>query len=248
MTKRDYIDEILSKKEGLSPASQRWNKVWGRAERLRKVLSLVDLLSLNGDLTCFLENRHAELSWDLRDLVAGRDEIQHEVARYIPIGLVACIEGYFRLAYADLINYGSPFRENATEFDIKFNLKMAVSLQNNSLSLGEFIAHLLTTNNLEDINGNMSVIMGEDFLRLFRRMRPILDTQQHLPFVNEDEITDGILASVRRLFELRHMFCHEADPWIAADAISITGGARSAIEFVVFSDAIINNLLQPKAT
>jgi hypothetical protein len=165
--------------------------------------------------------------------------------RYIPIGAIACLEGYFRLAFADLIDYGSPYRENASKFDVKFSIETAISLQRHSLSLGEFVAHLLTINKLADIDFNMSTIMGEDFLKVFKEMRPKLETRRSLFEQDDEEVSNWVLGNVQRLFELRHMYSHEPNPPIQEeDFYSILGGMEAVVEFLWVSDTIIDERLE----
>ena len=112
-----------------------------------------------------------------------------------------------------MINSGTPYRENIIKFDIKFDFEKLLSLQRHSLSLGEFVAHLLPVNSLDDVARNMSKIIDDCFLSRFKEMRPTLQTQMSLfgP-ADHDEISNSVMATVTRLLELRHMHCHEIDP------------------------------------
>lgn len=125
----------------------------------------------------------ARENYDSRDNVTEQDEdgvlsevqkaaqfvcSDFELSRYFPIALVSCIEGYFRLVFADLINHGAPYKDNAAKFEIKFTIDTAVSLERHSVTLGEFVAHLLPLNNLDDIESNMTTLIGESFLKLFK--------------------------------------------------------------------------------
>ncbi len=246
MSKRDYIGEILAKKERLSPNSKRLEQISGRVFRLQKTLIFLDQLKPNSDLISILEEAEEEYSFgEISDLTQNYSEIQYEAMRYIPIGLVACMEGYFRLAYADLINFGTPYRDNASEFDVKFSIESAIALERHSLSLGDFIAHLLTTNNLSNINHNMTTLIGKDFLEIFKVMRPKLETQNSLFEQDNEQVSNWVLGNVQRLFELRHLYSHEPDPPANKNDIDkISGGIEAVKEFLWVSDTIINEMLR----
>jgi|GEM_PF-5794450 len=176
------------------------------------------------------------------------DDSQAEISRYFPIALIACIEGYFRLVFADLINHGSPYKENASKFDIKFTIDTAISLEKHSVSLGEFVAHLLPLNNLEDINANMSTLMGESFLAQFKKKRAETATQLHLFPTSDEEIDARIIGIIKRLFEKRHMYCHELYPPVTDSDDSFflksdNGASDAAIEFLWVSEAGVKELI-----
>jgi hypothetical protein len=102
----------------------------------------------------------SELPIALADSVSMDWLPQVEFYRHIPVGLVACTEGYFRMVIADLIDHGSPFRENAGKFpNITFSLDTALALQKQSVSVGEFVAHLLPLSSLEDINRTLTTLL-----------------------------------------------------------------------------------------
>ena len=229
MSRRNYIDEILEKKQRLKPTSRRWALISDRINELSKIAELVELLDPQPED---------------RGEITEYEDVQWELARYIPIGFVACIEGYFRVVYANMIDRGPPFRENASHFDIKFNLSTALSLQKHSVSLGEFVAHLLPTNSLDDINRNISTLIDDDFLARFKEKRAHLDKQQRLFDITDEEISAHLLSRIKRLFELRHMYCHEADPPMSGnDLMWIEACPRYVVEFLWTSEELISELL-----
>jgi hypothetical protein len=256
MSKRDYVTEILQKRQRTAPVTRRWELVSERINDLGRIPDVIHLLEELEDVSG-LE--------DLEDYIAiqsAHDKVKHsfsltwEIARYIPIGLVACMEGYFRQVYADLINHGSPYKANASKFtDIKFSIEIAISLENHSLSIGDFVAHLLTTNNLEDINKNISTLIGDDFLEKLKAARQSaiphsyefrLDSNNEVYIGEPDynQINSYMIKSVKRMFELRHMFCHEIDPRMSReDFYSILKYPEIALEFLLISEFAVDILL-----
>lgn len=216
MSRRDYVNEILSKKQRTVPTSRRWDLVSNRINDMSVIPQVIRLIE---NLQQFSLSRREELEgygWIQRDSgkVIDSSGITWEIARYIPIGLVACIEGYFRKVYADLIDHGSPYKENASKLtDIKFSIETAISLEVHSISIGEFIAHLITTNNLEDINKNISALIGDDFFKQLKAARKTAIPQYVLPLNAEnglycvepdyDELNSYMIMLIKRMFELR---------------------------------------------
>jgi hypothetical protein len=146
--KRDYINEILSKKSRLIQGSPRWTQV---AANLDRIIECLD------ELEPTLEN--------------DRYSTYSEILPYFPIQLVANFEGFFRLAYAELIDRVPAFQDNVSKLDIKFTLQVAISLRHHSVSMGDFVAHLLPISSLDDINRNMAQITGDDFLEKLKTVR-----------------------------------------------------------------------------
>lgn len=236
MGNRNYTPEILSKKSRLYPRSQRWENV---AVHLRSLEETAELLM-------FLHQRKEEI-----DEILGSgtpfsglniENSRAELEQYIPIRSIACIEGYFRLVYADLIDFGDPYRGNASKFDrVKFSIEIALSLQANSISIGEFIAHLLPLSSFEDINSSMSRLIGDDFLKLFKEKRDDLPVQQALP--GFDTFAE-LISSVKEMFELRHIYCHEI-ALVDTPRFFSPGESRirRVVEFLWISEKLVSELL-----
>jgi hypothetical protein len=198
MTKRDYITEISAKRARLLKRAPRYDQLTKR----------VDALIEMADFVTHVPRRDAPF--------------KVELTKYLPIGWVACIEGYSRLVFRDLIDHGSPFRENAAKFkDIRIGLEHVVAVQAGSVTLGEFIAHLLPANGIDDISGSMSVLLGEPFLDRLKAVRT--DIFEPGASLEELELFGQVLESVSTLFEWRHIYAHE-----------LSSKARLPIRDVVF--------------
>src|ERR1035438_2584178 len=92
--------------------------------------------------------------------------VRMEVARYFPIAAVACLEGYYKMVYADLVNAGAPYSDNAIAFsELRLGVKELLAVHRKQTSVGEMIAHQLPHNRLGDIDRNMTILTGKDFLK-----------------------------------------------------------------------------------
>ena len=157
-------------------------------------------------------------------------EIDREMLRYIPVGVVACIEGYFKGLIRDLIDLGSPYRENIVDLkEIKPTLEGLVGLSSGKATLGEFVSHFISMSNIEDIDRYVSAILGVEFLKQVK-----LTTG----------LPDKVLSGVAKCFELRHITVHE----LAPDTIPTS---KDASEFVMWgffltmaTERLLNSMLE----
>ncbi|WP_123770660.1 hypothetical protein [Vulcaniibacterium tengchongense] len=128
-----------------------------------------------------------------------------EWLKYGAIGYIACVEGYFRLLIADIIDSGEPFVERIGELkEIRFTPESVVAIHKKKVSLGHFVAHLLPLNGLSDINSHLSALLATDYTRFFSA-HPL--SQWNTSPVGE--VFPHLLAQVETLFKLRHMYAHE---------------------------------------
>src|ERR1051325_7934856 len=133
--KRDYISEILDIRSGSLKRTDRWNHF---NKRMDYIVGAIEFLKS----------------------LKGSQSERIELLKYISIGAVACLEGYMRLVFRDLVEHGSPFEQNVRKFqDVKLDLGIIFDLRREKISYGEFVAHLLSFNNLEDINRNLSILI-----------------------------------------------------------------------------------------
>lgn len=221
MSRRDYVAEILEKRGRQAATWQRWDAL---LQRLAAVASMPNHLSR---LSLLADTRVLE-----------------ELSRHIPIGLVACMEGYFRMAFANLIDYGSPFRENAGRLpNVTFSLDTALAIQRESVSIGEFVSHLLPLSSLDDLNKTLSILLGEDYLVEWKRTR-LAQPRQLTLFPELDLDTDArVLNAVTESFRLRHIFCHELAPEVTLDMSQASEITDHVIEFLWVNELIIRKRL-----
>jgi len=156
------------------------------------------------------------------------------------LALLHALKAFFRLIYSD-----SSFKDNASKFDIKFNLKTAIDLEANKLTLGEFIYHLLRVNNLDDISSNMTQILGVDFLKGFKQWRKDLDVEVNLFHLSDDEKESLLFNKLSKLFELRHCICHEAYiPVSEEDVKELVSYSRYVREFLSVTEKYVENQIK----
>ena len=139
---------------------------------------------------------------------------QRELLRYIPVGAVACIEGYYKGILRDLIDMGAPYRDNIVNLkEVKLSLEGLIGLHGGRATLGEFVAHFVGVSNLEDIDKYMSAILGTEFLKQLK---------------SETGLPEKVFSGVSRIFELRHIVVHELAP-------NVRPSPKEASEYVMWT-------------
>jgi hypothetical protein len=217
--KRNYIEEIISRRNRLLRKTDRSDQV---NKRLRPVIYSLE---------------------ELKKLKTKDKSIKTELYKYIPIAGIACVEGWYRMAVAALIDKSAPFRDNVKDFtDIKFETDSVLAIQERKLSFGEFFAHFLPVNRFEDICKGLCTISGEDFLERFKvtRINPI---QKPNPVTFTKEAPE-IFEGVKKAFRLRHIFCHELATSFRFDVNEIEHCAYGFLFFLIGADRAVQDLLQ----
>jgi len=215
--KRDYISEILDTRSRAYKRAGRWQQFVKRNE------AIIDAAN-------FLEKGR------------GDSAAKSELLKYIAIGTVACIEAYFRLAIRDLIEHGSPFEQNVRKLqDVKLELGTILDMRREKITHGELIAHLLSLNNLDDINRHMSVLIGADFLGDLKNVK-IPDFEK-----SALELMPDLYENMKELFIRRHIYCHEIAMKSKPTFVKEGRGLSAAILFVNASDNLVEQLIAKPA-
>lgn len=225
--KRDYFEEIISKKSRLHK-SKRWDLAISSLRELKECAKILEIVINDAD---YLEEKHGIFL--IRQLT--------NLDPFFPIKCVACIEGYFRLVYAHLIDFGNPFRNNAKQFsEIKFSTEIVLSLDVGDVSIGDFISHLLPIKNFGSVNFVMSTLIGENFKD---KLKAMFLKQTHMkPFLGTiEDVFNDIIRIISEMFKLRHIYCHELG---TPDKVISTpnGFVESTAKFIHLSELVIEEL------
>lgn len=179
-----------------------------------------------------------------------RTEIESELLKYFPVALVACLEGFFRLAIKEIIDTGTPFLENAVKLlsNIKFDYEVIKALHGKQITIGEFVSHQLPISSLSHIQTHLSAVLSKDFLGSLRgvsdRVAHEIHGKPETPILTDP---DSTYANVARTFELRHIICHElaTNFEISRDEIEVC--FYSTTLFLKAAEEFISETLYPGA-
>lgn len=216
-TNRNYTKEIAERNRRLLKRTKRWKQV----ERI--------IHPLIGSF------------YAIKDSAFKRD-IKSELYRSIPIRSIACLEGWFRLSVASLIDQNDEFRANAARIkEPKLDISDVLAVQSKSFSGGELVAHALPMNRLSDIEDVLSLIIGEDFSGHFKNVRINPKTAPNpVTFKNEAGL---IYKDVKKAFYLRHIFSHELATSIRVSAQQYENCVFSVFMYLVGAEQVVQELL-----
>lgn len=178
------------------------------------------------------------------------DQKNEEVTRYFPVALVACIEGYFRLAIKELIDAGEPYITNAERpaSSIKLDFTVVRAIHGKAVTVGELVGHSVPLSRLDHIESSMSSLLGVSFLD---RMRTITDRWEHevrgapeKPILTDP---DKVFAGVAKAFELRHIICHEIASAHQILYPEVSRCFECCVAFLRAADELVSETLHPGA-
>lgn len=129
------------------------------------------------------------------------------------IRAVTLLEVFTRGNLADLIDHERQFTDRAIELSkhVKIDFALIRDIQGRTITLGDILAHSVPVNSFGQIVGYFETLLGKP-------LRPILETvvnrwDTEVMKTATGSIIDDFDALARcltRLFEIRHILCHEA--------------------------------------
>src|SRR5438477_12653130 len=214
--RRDFVAEILERRNRHPKRTDRWLQFMKRGEALLFAL------------------RHVGRK------APKKHSCQAELLRYFPVAIIAASEGYFRLVYRDLIDFGDPYLRNASQFkDLSLGHEAIYAIHERRSSVGEIIAHQLSHNSLGDITRNMEALTGNDFKSALEE-ELAREANRELHRILEPS---WVFQFVVRTFDLRHIFCHELATSYPARIQEIDSCFRATFAFLYCTEIYVQKLL-----
>ena len=179
-------------------------------ERLRQI---VDRKARGLPLPAFFVSTdlgYLRIVWEKRPHSAEADDFRD----YFPIRIVTLLEVFTRDWIRALVDHGSPYTENAARLardsNLKFDYAVSEALVGRSFSLGDLVAHGISINNLDQLAGHFTKILGHDFLpplaTVHDRASVELRGKPKHPIISD---LNEMCRRLARLFEVRHIVTHE---------------------------------------
>jgi hypothetical protein len=169
-------------------------------------------------------SRIVELKNSLDNLKIDENE-DSEIFKYVPVALVATAESLCKQFVKELIDIGNPYLRNANNLsrvqNVKIDLKILSETNNKFFTIGDFIAHFLSFNNINDIDDIFSEILGCKFLSEIKQFKTPFDIEDEDKKIEYQSIhnefqtymvrnSDKVIKSVIDTYKLRHIICHES--------------------------------------
>lgn len=178
-----------------------------------------------------------EVSYNTKNLAA-----RVELFKYIPISLVACIQGYFVLAIQDLIDSGEPYTGNVCQLkDFHFKMESVIALQGRQVSLGEVVGNMLTLSSIDSLFSNIDTIVGYSFknaLQAYNFTCPCCE--QTIKLLDAEP---SVFKDISEVFKYRNIFCHELAPNQSLPIKSAKRYVQSVAFFLIVVDSLVEQIL-----
>lgn len=177
----------------------------------------------------------------------SRQALSPELLRYFPVGLVACLEGFFRIAIKQIVDRGGVYLDNAEKLfaTVKPDFNALKALHGQKITIGELAAHQVPLNRLENIQSHLSTLLGKDFLKELRSVTEpqwLMEEEAPQPILPEPDTT---FASVTRTFELRHIICHELATKFDVSLAELERCVFGTVLFLKAAQAYLEEVLNP---
>ncbi len=178
------------------------------------------------------------------------NKAESELTRYFPVALIACVEGYFRMAIKDLVDAGEPYLTNAEKpaSSLKLDFSLLRAVHGKAITVGELVAHGVQLSRLEHIEAALSSLLGKSFLQ---ELRTTTDRWAHevkgepaTPILAEPDV---VFVDVARTFELRHIICHEIASAYEIESEKVGRCFESCVSFLRAADECISETIRPGA-
>jgi uncharacterized protein YecT (DUF1311 family) len=191
-----------------------------------------------------------ELLWKVEDLARTWEKISADVemADFIPVRLCTIIEVYVRETVREVVDSSATYLDRAEPLfkNAKFDFLIAKQLHGQRVTMGDIVAHSVSVSDLEHI---FSV-----YETLFPGYRSALPTVQERWIEDSDqaqrvpilEDVEQVLASVKRLFRVRHIVTHEMPSSAPYSTEDIPVFLASARKFLSATDGFLTGELRGK--
>ncbi len=199
---------------------------------MKKQLSLTQIQD-----TLQRSKNYLEVKLELENLNNLCEKIENnKLLEFIPIKIIACFEAFFRGIYKEIIDtpkYRKRLKEVISLKNINFDFDILGAFQDNEISLGDYISHIIPCSKLEDINSNISNLLNIKFIDEIK---------------NKNNISSELLDSINNTFNLRHILCHEVPLLEDFNINKATQYIKDACLFIEYSNEIIENILYPNSS
>ncbi len=171
-----------------------------------------------------------------------------EMTKYIPIGLVAAMEGFTRSVIEHLIDSGFPFLERISSFkDLKFDAEIITAIQQKKVSIGELTSHLLPISNFGHIEKHMGILLNEDFVE---RLKPITKREtrndEHPELILKEP--KKVFASIVETFRIRHIYAHETAFNVNTETSVLKEACEHVSDFIEATEELVIEILKLPVT
>jgi uncharacterized protein YecT (DUF1311 family) len=160
-------------------------------------------------------NRGSFVSFELNTLWSEWDRLRDSPGSrpdYYLIKAVTILEVFTRTRIAMLVNHGTEYVARAATLvrDLKIDFDLANSIHGRAITLGDIVGHGVPVNAfgqiIEHFKTLLDLDLGDRLAKAVDRWQVEVEGKPSNPIISD---YDDMAAHVKRLFEIRHVLCHE---------------------------------------
>lgn len=172
---------------------------------------------------------------------ASVTDLPSTFVEFIPIRLVTTLEVFLRGVISELVNSGEAYFERGEKLakSAKIDLAFVVHVNRRELTIGDFVAHAVSLNSVDAILRVLDTLL-EGFTAKLKVAHPRWSEDADewpLPPIIDDY--DTVMASLARLYEIRHVLAHEIPQTTVLDPEEVPTLAAAAKVFIAATDWVV---------
>lgn len=144
-----------------------------------------------------------------------------ELHRHVVVSAIAALQTFHRGTIVSIVDLGDEYKVRAAEsITEKFSMKDALNwLSGKNVTFGEFVAHSAPCNSVNDLISRLDTLLACDTKKALADAIDPYDRRNGKD--SPDRIVadvDCLMADLAEAFRLRHIFAHEAAPFVKVSA------------------------------
>jgi uncharacterized protein YecT (DUF1311 family) len=157
------------------------------------------------------------------------------LADFYLIRAVTILEVFTRAHVGSLIDHAKVYRDNAFQIanNLKFDFSTVWEVQDQVITLGDIVAHNISTNAFVQIVGHFEAILNKKLRPLLTvaidRVRVEIHGETPQPIIPDYDL---MVKNLIRLFEVRHVLCHEMPAKPVYETSEVDDLLKDALRFM----------------
>lgn len=191
----------------------------------------------------------AEIFARIKELELAFQVVSHnEFLRYFPLALVAVLESSCRMLIAKLIDHGEPYVSRSKELmdKQKIDFEIMKHLYGKKITMGEFIAHSVSINQIESIDRIFTTLLDKKLLQVLpfhiNRWSVEVEKKDPKPMIQNSV---EMYKCIKEIFEIRHILAHESATNIELENPKIEQAIVLFGEFLEALNDFIHDVMYP---
>lgn len=160
---------------------------------------------------------------------------------YVPIRLITIVEVFLREVIAELVDSDETYFKRGEKLvkGAKIDLAFAFHVNRRALTIGDFVAHAVSLNRIDDVMRIMDTLL-EDFASKLKASHPKWTEEvEKWPLTPIVADYDKMMAALARLYEIRHILTHELPAEKVFSSAEVPNFVDAARKFVEATDWVV---------